>query len=61
LDIKGISDLRLITKLNVRNNQLKELPDELCYLDHLEGLNIRYNQITAFPANFGNLKLLQKL
>lgn len=48
-------------KLNLRNNELKELPDEICELNNLEGLNIRHNPLTALPENFGNLKNMKKL
>ena len=54
-DIKGVSELAFLEKLNLRNNQLTSLPDEICSLRNLKGLNIRYNQIKELPKEFGNL------
>jgi Leucine-rich repeat (LRR) protein len=48
-------------KLNLRNNELAELPDEICELANLEGLNIRNNKLAELPKNFGNLKNMKKL
>ena len=36
-------------KLNLRNNEIKNLPEEIGNLDKLEGLNIRHNKIPALP------------
>jgi Leucine-rich repeat (LRR) protein len=59
--VDTIARLKDMKKLNLRNNELQELPDELCELPVLEGLNIRHNKLKALPDNFGNLKLLKKL
>jgi Leucine-rich repeat (LRR) protein len=48
-DIEGVSKLKYLIKLNLRNNQLSVLPDEICSLCNLEGLNIRHNKLTALP------------
>lgn len=47
--VETISRLKFMKKLNLRNNELKELPDEICELANLEGLNIRHNPLTALP------------
>ena len=48
-------------KLNLRDNLLVALPDSLCTLKKLQGINIRNNQIKEFPKNFGDLKELKKI
>lgn len=47
--------------LSMDNNQLTELPVELCALSRLEELHIANNQLIGLPLEFGFLINLEKL
>jgi Leucine-rich repeat (LRR) protein len=43
--VETVSRLKGMKKLNLRNNKLTVLPDEICTLTSMEGLNIRHNKL----------------
>ncbi len=47
--------------LNLRGLDLKELPEALCELTHLQSLNASGNRLTALPEGLGQLTQLQSL
>lgn len=47
--------------LTLAVNQIKNLPDEICLLQHLEGLQLAKNKLTNLPNNIGDLKNLSQL
>ncbi|KAL3871234.1 hypothetical protein ACJMK2_039242, partial [Sinanodonta woodiana] len=56
-----LSDLRTIRVLDLHNNELKSLPDEICFLESLQVLNLENNQLAQLPDTFGQLQALQTL
>ena len=48
-NIDNISKLSKLAKLNLRNNQLKALPSEICKLSQLKSFNFRHNKIEELP------------
>ncbi|MGY3778329.1 bacterial Ig-like domain-containing protein [Isobaculum melis] len=58
---KGIELFKRLEDLDLRGNQLVELPDELMQLTALEALRLQDNQLTKLPDNIGLLKSLSTL
>lgn len=53
--------LSSLQHLSVANNQLIELPVEMCALIRLEEFHVAGNQLTSLPLEFGFLVNLEKL
>lgn len=53
--------LQKLQHLSVDDNELTELPFELCALSCLTEIHAANNQLTALPLEFGYLSKLQKL
>ena len=53
--------LSSLQHLSVANNQLTELPVEMCALIRLEEFHAAGNQLTSLPLEFGFLVNLEKL
>ena len=51
----------MLKKLDVYNNQLRELPDTIGQLEALKELNVSGNQLTELPGTISQLELLETL
>lgn len=58
---KAIIPSKYITKLDLSNSGLKEIPIEIFELKNLRKLNLSDNQIKTIPKEISNLKLLEVL
>ena len=58
---QNIEELKQLTKLNIRENQLTVLPDSIANLTNLTELSVWENQLTSLPESIGNLTNLTKL
>jgi len=47
--------------LDIRQNELTELPESFGGLTALQGLNLMYNELTELPESFTKLTALQTL
>lgn len=61
LDFLDLVPLKHLRMLNLKNNELKLLPDSLSSLAQLEFLYLDQNEITTIPDSIGALKHLQLL
>ena len=51
----------VISKLDLNNNRLKEIPKKLKYLDNMVALDLSNNNITEIPEIFGTMTQLTRL
>lgn len=49
------SEIKKITYCDLSDNELTELPKEICNLINLETLNLSHNKLTELPKEIGNL------
>jgi Leucine-rich repeat (LRR) protein len=62
LDILGVCVLPVsLQTLNVKNNQLTQLPDNFGSLTQLRSLDISQNPLSTLPDTFSNLRALSEL
>ena len=47
--------------LNLQRFNLKELPEEICFLENLEYINVANNNLTTLPKKIGNLKKIKEI
>ena len=57
----GIAQAEYIETLDLSQNQLTELPPEICKLISLKTLDLGGNQLTTLPPEIGQLRRLQKV
>lgn len=60
-EVEGLFELDSLERLELRENDLKELPADLDNLSSLKELDLRANQLTTIPKSIGNLTSLETL
>jgi len=56
-----LSELPMLEKIELQDNELSELPQEIGFLTQLQYLNLSNNNLQSIPESISNLKLLKDL
>ena len=56
-----LTELHLLTIINLFGNYISEIPDWICDLENLQVLELGKNHIKEIPPEIGNLKKLDKI
>ncbi|GAB0093840.1 E3 ubiquitin-protein ligase LRSAM1 [Sergentomyia squamirostris] len=57
----SLGDLSLLTKLDLRSNRFRKLPDDVYKLENLRELVVSQNQLTTLPPTLNRLRKLEHL
>jgi len=59
IDMKPILNVKSLTKLDLSDNDILEIPSDIDKLQNLETLNLRNNNISSIPKSISNIKPLK--